>query len=342
MSNDTANSSRNPGSPDPLGEQIARAGARARAPEYLEAQVRVAVERAWLETVQARRRRTVVRWALAASVAALSAVVMLSLKSSRVAADDLTVGTVLATRGKVSLVAAGAGESAVHLGAIVPTNALLRVPVDGAARLAMVGATLSIQGDSELVFDAPAAIRLQRGRIYVDGVRDARVADRVRVITPFGSVEHLGTRFEVAVTASGLRVRVRDGQVRVLGIKVQQTLHGSDQLSISASGEVTGGFLPTFSDEWAWTQDPAANINIDGKSLIQFLDWFARESGYAVRFSSARAQQAAAAAVLHGSIAGMSVRSSLEVVIASTNLQFELTPLGECRISLRNEMGTGA
>ena len=118
---------------------------------------------------------------------------------------------------------------------------------------------------------------------------------------------------------------------------MQKTLHVSDEMSINGSGEITGGFLPPFSNEWAWTQELATNFNIEGITLAEFLHWFAQQSGYAVSFASDRVHSAANGARLHGSIAGLSARDALEAVIATTNLRFDLTPLGECRINMRED-----
>ena len=320
---------------DELARHILRAGARPSAAAVDEARVRAAVLCAWRESLRARRRSAITRWAIAASVAAIAVAAALFSLVGRDPSQS-PVGAIAALRGSVVLVhAGGAKESTMHVGEALPDGSRMRTALDGGARVVMAGAALTIAENSELTFSGSMVVRLQRGRIYVDGVTGVQDADRVRVITPFGSVEHLGTQFEVAVLANGLRVRVRDGQVRVVNGAMQKTLQASDELSISGAGQIRAGFLTPFSNEWAWTQDLATSFNIDGRTLREFLDWFAKQSGYVITYASENVHNAANTALLHGSIQGMSAQSALEVLIVSTNLQFELTPSGECRISIR-------
>lgn len=317
-------------------QQIARAGARLRAPEAVELQVRAAVESAWREAVQARRRKTVVGWALAASVAVIGVSTALFYVTNRTGLAASIVATVAAMQGSVVMTSPGMGaEATVHIGSALTNNMRLRVAAGSGARIAMAGAMLSVDGDSELQFDDRAAIHLQRGRIYVDGASDAGAADRVRVLTPFGTVEHLGTRFEVVVHADGMRVRVRDGQVRVANAGTQKTLFGSEEVAIGSRGEWQSGFVAPFSAEWAWTEKLAPAYKIEGRTLAEFLTWFAQQSGYTLRFDTDAAHRAAATAMLHGSVDGLSTREALEAVIVTTKLRFELTAQGECRISER-------
>ena len=329
-----------------VARQLARAGARLRAPEAVEAQVRAAVESAWHETVQAQRRKTTrkvtVRWALAASIAALG-IAALFYASNRAGLATPAVATVAATQGSVLMSAPGAGvEVIAPVGTALTNNSRLRVAVGGGVRIAMAGAMLTVDADSELEFDDRAVIHLQRGRIYVDGVTDSSAADRIRVLTPFGNVEHLGTRFEVVVRADGMRVRVRDGQVRVVNSGTQKTLFGSEEAALGSRGEWQTGFVAPFSAEWVWTEKLAPPYSIEGRTLTEFLNWFAERSGYALRFDTDTARRAAASALLHGSIDGLSARDALDAVMVTTKLRFELTPQGECRISERVGADTAA
>ena len=330
-----------------VARQIAHAGARLRAPEAVETQVRTAVENAWRETVQARRRKatwkTTVRWALAASIAVIGIAATLFQFSNRTGQVTPAVATVAATRGSVLMSAPGAGVAVMApVGTALTNNARLRVAVGGGVRIAMAGAILTVDADSELEFDDRAVIHLQRGRIYVDGVTDTGAADRIRILTPFGIVEHLGTRFEVVVRADGMRVRVRDGQVRVANSGTQKTLFGSEEAALGSRGEWQTGFVAPFSAEWAWTEKLAPPYRIEGRTLTEFLNWFAERSGYALRFDTDTARRAAASALLHGSIDGLSARDALDAVMVTTKLRFELTPQGECRISERGGADTAA
>ena len=322
-----------------LGQLIARAGARQGAAESVAREVHAVVEGEWRAVLRSRRRTRVLRWALAASVAVVMLLPLLLQRTADPAPGAVTVGRIVAARGSVTLTPRARGVAiAVRIGAPIPGGARLRAGVDGSARIVMAGASVTVGAESELTLTDEARLQIQRGRIYVDGATDVMPQTRLQVATPFGSVKHLGTRFEVAVTPTEMRVRVREGVVQVLHQRLQATLRARDVLSIGAGGDITRSVLDPFAPDWAWTQDLAPRFEIEGRSLTDFLDWFSRISGYSVRFASATARSEAGRAILHGSIAGLSPREALTAVSATTRFEFVLTPGGDCRISMRGEL----
>lgn len=322
---------------DRVAAHITRAGARAGAPEFVVALADAAVHRAWQQSLRTRRGQRAARWVLAASVGVLAIGLAWWALPRGALRGDVRAGTVAALRGNVMIANTSVrGVSLAKIGQELYAKAGLTTGNDSGVRIVMTGATLTIAAQSDLTLDGPNVVRLHRGRVYVVGNADAAAADRIRVITPFGSVDHVGTRFEVQVQNSGLRVRVRDGAVLVANANVQQTLYGSESLAIDARGNRSVGFIEPFSSDWAWTLDLAPDFSLEGHSLADFLGWFAQVSGYTVSFASASVRDAARSALLHGSIAGLKPQAALEAVIAGTNLTFALTAPGECQISMRN------
>ena len=321
-----------------LGQLIARAGARQGAAESVAREVHAVVEGEWRAVLRSRQRTRILRWALAAGVAVVALLPLLQ-RTADPSPGSVTVGRIVAARGSVMMTAGARGVAiAERIGAPIPGGARLRAGVDGGARIVMAGASVTVGAGSELILADEARVQVQRGRIYVDGGTDVLPQQRLQVVTPFGSVKHIGTRFEVAVTPTEMRVRVREGVVQVLHRRLQATLGARDVLSISAGGDLTRSVLDPFAPDWAWTQDLAPRFEIEGRSLADFLDWFSRISGYSVRFASATARSEAGRAILHGSIAGLSPREALTAVSATTRFEFVLTPGGDCRISMRGEL----
>jgi hypothetical protein len=59
---------------------------------------------------------------------------------------------------------------------------------------------------------------------------------------------------------------------------------------------------------------------IDNRTLAEFLEWAARETGRRVVYASAAAQHAAQSLKLHGSIEGLKPDTALSAVLATTDL----------------------
>ena len=70
------------------------------------------------------------------------------------------------------------------------------------------GVSVRLDQDTAIVLDGHSEVTLERGAAYVDsgGEPSAAVSEALEIKTPFGSVRHVGTQFEVRLQESLLRV----------------------------------------------------------------------------------------------------------------------------------------
>jgi ferric-dicitrate binding protein FerR (iron transport regulator) len=202
------------------------------------------------------------------------------------------------------------------------------------------GVSVRVGGASALTLVSANLLRLAAGHLYLDSgmARDgaaALQAQTIEVETPFGTAQHVGTQFEVAVDPERLTVRVRDGRVNVSAGSSALMLGATDQVIIDASGSVSRSSVTPFGDVWAWTNDLSPEFPIEGRSFEEFLRWFSHESGRRLEFDSPATAAAAADTRLSGSISGLHPREALDAIAATTRFACDLSDPSRLRVSVR-------
>lgn len=286
------------------------------------ARMRLAVESEWRAIAVVSPR--VLRWrstALAASVALLlvGAVVWLQPSTespvagwvARVGAPGLEDRSGLFSRRSL---AAGdvlrAGETVKARG-----PALITLASGGTLRVAR-NSVVDVRGVNEF--------EIRYGQIYVDLPPDLQRVATFAVRTSLGVVEHLGTQFEVATVTDGVRIRVREGQIRLRAASGSEIAVAGTELLASSAGTVARRPVATQGREWSWVEALAPEYAIENRQLTDFLQWVARETGYRLEIADVRARQTVQRTTLHGSIAGLTPLEALVNVLSTTSLRFEL------------------
>jgi ferric-dicitrate binding protein FerR (iron transport regulator) len=283
--------------------------------------VRAAVEAEWRAIVDRRRARTR-RWALPLAAGVAAAAVGVAVLVNRPAAPLETVATVERLDGAVEQRPADsrswhrlAPGASVRERDEIRTSAGARV----ALRLAS-GLELRLDRGSQLAFGDHAHATLAAGAVYVDsGSRPPAQAAAFEVVTSHGSVRHLGTQYEARLGDGVLVVSVREGRVsvarsadRLEGAAGERLVIGNDRVVRSSVARSDPG--------WGWTGEIAPPYRLEGRTLQQFLDWAARETGREVRFADSAARDEAVALELHGSIEGLTPDEALTAVLATTSM----------------------
>lgn len=304
---------------------IRQGGPRPQPPAAVRDAVRAAAHAEWRAVVAARKatRRTMMRWSLAtaASVAAIAG--WLSWPTLMPAPS--TVGTLARVNGPVELDEGGLFGGAVpaRAGAVIATGQELRSGAGGRAALDLDGVSLRMDEGTVIAMLAPDRVELKRGAVYVDA---GQAAGPLLVETALGSVAHVGTQYETRLADSALRVRVREGRVRVGD--GERTLEGAagEQLTILADGKVRREAVAGYGADWAWAGDIAPSFDIENRRLDEFLRWIGRESGREVTYGSRAAEAEAAKLVLRGSVKGLKPEQALAAVMATTRFEYRTAP----------------
>jgi hypothetical protein len=171
-----------------------------------------------------------------------------------------------------------------------------------ALRLAS-GGSLRIGPRSEIVLTSANAAELVSGALYFDS-ENRRAGAEFSVTTPFGTVRDVGTQFVVRLDGEqpGLDVGVRDGRVTLTTQNASDTAAAGERLVAAPDATaIRRDVMPKFGGAWDWAEGLAPPFDIEGRTLGEFLTWFARQTGRDVVFGSPEAERLAATR-LHGSI----------------------------------------
>ncbi len=194
------------------------------------------------------------------------------------------------------------------------------------------GGNLRVARASLVAIEGADVITLSRGELYVDIPPGSHAASSFRVLTGAGEFRHDGTQFAVMSNEGQTRLRVREGYVvwRVAG--GESTIPAGMEVTIDRNGQASKRPIPTAGRDWAWTETMAPSIAIESRPLIEFLQWFARETGRKLEMDDASRKQAASI-LMHGSVQDLTVTEALSAVMATTTtLKYEL-PEGVLRVS---------
>lgn len=244
---------------------------------------RDAVREEWLKVTSVRKRqRRFYGLAIAASVV-FAVTVALNLTGApdvaptQVATIDASAGSIYVL-GEESRLQATGNLASIAAGQTIVT--------DGNSVLGLVwnnGGSLRLGADTRVVFASASAIELVSGKIYFDS-KDG--ASELSIATPLGTVQHIGTQFIASVDADALSVSVRDGEVAVDGIYFKDIAEERQRLTLQGSSRAEVLDIRVYGPEWEWIEVAAPKPSFDGKTLIEFLDWVAAETGFAIEFKT--------------------------------------------------------
>ncbi len=310
-------------------------------PEVLERSWDVA-HRAWRQNVGRRRRRRASWVALgaAAAVALVAGTGFLPSPAKRLVGvlffgSSDPVAVLEAVAGSATAIGAD-GESGLDLGDRLAAGAVVTTGVDARAAFRLAGGqSLRVGAGSRLRWLSDGVVFLERGALYFDSGPhlDSRPAagdgpmpdpEPIEVRTEYGSATDVGTQFEIRVGGGALRVRVREGRVRIdqgsrsveAGAGSEWTLHGG--------GRVSRQSVPAHGAPWRSYLEVAPSFELEGSSLDAFLRWVARETGWRLVFADPAIELSAPGITLHGSLAGVPADRAHDMVLETCGLNARL------------------
>jgi hypothetical protein len=305
--------------------------------------VKAAVHAEWRHQRQARARRTILGWSI--GVMAAAAVVVLGLRLS--VPDDPTAHLQRSDLATVDVLSGAVRLTSALERAAVPTLARIGDRIgegDGvdttsggltALRLAD-GTAVRVDRGTRVRWLSGSVMVLDQGAIYVDSGK-GRGARSLEVRTTVGVVRDVGTRFEVRLSPTALRVRVRDGAVRLSQSGESHDALAGDELTLDGSGSVARRTIQTFGVEWGWATALAPPFDLEGRTLREFLDWIAGENGWHLRYADAAAEEKARTTTLHGSILGLTPEEALAAVLPASGVTYRLHE-AELRVALGTQV----
>ena len=202
-----------------------------------------------------------------------------------------------------------------------------RIETDANGRIGLRlshGVSLRLDHGSRARLASASAIELGAGAVYVDSGSPASTG-ALEVHTSFGVVRDIGTQFEVRLTDSSLRVRVRSGVVEVRrGSRADQGVSArpGTELTFGPTG-VSSRPLVAYGPEWTWAASLAPAFQIEGRTLGAFLEHLCWEQGWTLAYADPKLRLEASGIILHGPTMGVA-SEALAVVLATTGLTHRL------------------
>lgn len=311
--NRTVSSDGGAGRMDEVGRLVRFAGEREHVDgERLEvARARVAAH--WQDvTLERKRRRTHTRWRQFGIAAGLVATVGM--------AFSLWERPNLPTTDRLVVVERVTGEARLDdrplaVGQVFTVGSVLETSVDG--RLALEfpdGQSVRVDHASRLVVTANNEVELIAGAVYVDAgavPNDIQLA----VVTQFGVARDIGTQFQVRLNDGGLQVGVREGLVELTPTSASavEIDHGN-LYEVAADGQAFGRRVASNDPLWQWVADISPEFDAEGRTLHEYLEWYAREVGLELRWASTQSERNARDAELSAAIEGLSLEEAFEHV----------------------------
>jgi hypothetical protein len=297
---------------------------RRRSPGTL--QMRAAREAArieWMRTLQARgRRRLMVVAAAAMAAGALGSAMWFWPGRSSREVNRPEVATLQRVIGSMRIADAAGRQVESRTNETRTVRAGDRVDVLSRSRAAFQlvdGTSVRLGSDTLVLFESSGRLELLRGVMYVDA-HPARRTGAIAVKTPFGTVDHVGTQFELRLQPDRLSVRVREGEVVVNGRGASQTSRAGEALLFSRDRPPERSTISTSGPEWDWVASIAQPFALEGSTVSAFLQWVSREQGWRWEYADAATKRLAERAVLHGAIDGLTPEEALAAVLPASGL----------------------
>jgi ferric-dicitrate binding protein FerR (iron transport regulator) len=284
------------------------------------ARVRPAVHAAWQEAAGGKR-----HWRRGSALAAAAVLVF---------GFALTLGSRLLDRGAPPAAAPLASTMFVTSGVVVQHDGQTRAGRVGeplvpgtritthGGRAAIVlanGVELRLDADTDLILEAERSLSLASGALYFDSSHRTGAPETVAIAARGTVIRDVGTRYELRLSGQELRVRVRDGRVEVSSAFGLREAESGGQLSVTASG-ILSGRASTSGEDWEWIVQATRPPQLEGRPLPEFLGWAEREGGRPIRFADPALERANAATIVYGAIERLTVEEALDVVLPSCGL----------------------
>jgi ferric-dicitrate binding protein FerR (iron transport regulator) len=256
------------------------------------------------------------RWTMAAGVAmAVTAAWLL-----RDAKPEVLVARAESIAGSVEVQAANsAAQSLAEGGGISSGSTLSTGDAGGVLLRVSPDLTVRLAAGTQARFTAGDELELRQGQVFIDATPGARTP--LRVVTPYGTVTHLGTQYLVKLGADSVEVAVREGRAQIASASVTSVAEaGRWVLHRDAGATPLVGDLEPADPRFDWIGKLPSEFRLEGATLAGFLAWFQRETGLTAVYSPGLDAGQFAPVQLKGSIDDLEPLEALSYVLATADL----------------------
>jgi FecR protein len=312
---------------EPVGQLIKAAGPNIELSDDRAARMREMVKGSWQQGLQRRRfsaRRSALIWAVSAAASVFAVALLIQFVSPVPQVDTSVIAAKVTMVKGTAHIEQDSPLALTRAMLLYPGQSIRTGPQSGLALQLGRAQSLRLDAETQLIVLAPRQFRLKTGAVYYDG---SNKNQSIQIDTPAGVASDLGTQFEVRVKHETVRLRVREGEVKLEGrgpFADTQYAKAKDELLISGDGKISKAKVEPDSPEWSWAQSLSPGFDLEGRSLHESLRWLARENGWALQYVNPALEQEAVGSVLHGSIDKLSAIEALNVVTTIGGVVYQL------------------
>jgi len=324
---------------DAIETLLEKAAPRPTPPDKDEKIVRDAVHAEWLAVAgKVRLRQRMTHFAIAATVVLGIAVAFNALQGTAV--NAVQIATIGNSHGSIYLL----GEQSelrkmTDLESISAEQFIVTGADAGIGLEWGSGGSLRVDKNTRIEFISADSVYLHSGQIYFDvkpsalsasisaGSNEIAALNSVsgfKIETDHGLVRHVGTQFMTLVDADRLSVSVREGEVSVDGVYLEEAVAvAGQQMTLSGRARPSLLDIDKFGEAWNWIEATAPAANINGRSVDEFLTWIGRETGLQISYASLDAKQMAQNGILRGNV-DMAPRDELAFRMSGEDLSYRI------------------
>lgn len=172
------------------------------------------------------------------------------------------------------------------------------------------GTRIALNGSTRLLLDRadPRLVRIERGEALFSVAHDA--SHPFAVQAGEARLQDLGTRFNVVVDGTGLRVAVAEGAVRFSQAGTTRDLQAGDALSVTPDQHAMAAHVEP-ADVASWTQ---RRLVYDGASLARVSADLSRSTGIAITVTPAIAARPFSGSIRLGADGGDTIARAAEIM----------------------------
>ncbi len=309
-----------------LGQLLRLAGSRPPVPGQVALRVKSAVHAHWRKSVRGRSFRRHFFLGIGTVAAGILFYLVSVHLLSREIGPPLPVGIVENLTGDVLSVRDNGEKRSAQLlkrGEILVGQSWLESGESGRILLRLIGrGSLRMDVNTRLRLESESSFALDHGTVYIDsGPRGASLA----LATPMGTIRNHGTQFEVRLNQETMRVRVREGSVLLVQNGLHQTATAGTELALNKKGVAVFTKVSRYGAHWSWVSEIAPTFHLEGRSLMEFLEWVTRENGWNIKFVEPEIRKATSTIILHGSVAGLRPDQMPSAVLPVSDLSYSVS-----------------
>jgi ferric-dicitrate binding protein FerR (iron transport regulator) len=290
------------------------AGRRPPPPPQVTAAVYESAHRVWQQQVRMRRNARRVYAAAAAVALAIIGLWNIEMHASQARLVAVSDGGAITIQKSLWRALTATPRGQIYEGDMLKTGSV------GASVRRVDGTEFRMARNSTVSFSSADTVQLRNGRLFIDTHPESG-AKSLRILTEFGAVEHLGTRFQVANDHAQMWVAVRAGQVTLRALdQAARNLTRGKAAQLDGKGRWRLWDLDTLDATWDWADQLSQPLEIEGRSLHNVLSHIAQVAGIELSYSNADAESDARALILHGAPLDLPPRDAFVAVLATSSL----------------------